>query len=166
MEELRNKLIKENSAVLKTTLPIGLPPHREGDSPMITLLPGSHPVKQAAYKMSPAQNSEIKRQLREYIDKGFLKASKSPWGAPVFLVAKPHTNKWRMVCDWRRLNRMTKWDTFEIPNTEILFDKLGGAKWFTKLDLASGYHQIPLCKEDSEKSAIVTRYGSYEWTVA
>jgi len=166
MKELRDDLIKRNSAVLKTTLPMGLPPHRDGDSPMVELLPGSSPIKQAAFKMSPAQNDEIKRQIKEYIDKGFLKPSKSPWGAPVFLVSKPHSNKWRLVCDWRKLNKMTKRDTFEIPNTEMLFDKLGGSKWFTKLDLASGYHQIPLSKEDAEKSAIVTRYGSYEWTVA
>ena len=61
---------------------------------------------------------------------------------------------------------MTIRDTFEIPNPDTLFDKLGGAKWFTKLDLAQGYHQIPLSKEDSVKSAISTRYGTYEWTVA
>ena len=71
-----------------------------------------------------------------------------------------------MVCDWRGLNKLTIKDRFEIPNPVQLFDKLEGAKWFTKLDLAQGYHQIPLTREDQIKSAIVTRYGSYEWTVA
>ena len=71
-----------------------------------------------------------------------------------------------MVCDWRGLNKVTIKDRFEIPNPAQLFDKLGGSKWFTKLDLAQGYHQLPLSEDDRIKSAIVTRYGSYEWNVA
>ena len=155
-----------NHDVLKTTLPKGLPPHREGDNPIAPTIPGAIPVKKPYYQLSPSQNLEIKKQLTSYIEKGYLKPSHSPWGAPVFLVKKPHSDQWRMVCDWRGLNKLTIKDRFEIPNPVQLFDKLEGAKWFTKLDLAQGYHQIPLTREDQIKSAIVTRYGSYEWTVA
>jgi hypothetical protein len=95
-----------------------------------------------------------------------MRPSQSPWGAPNCLVKKPHSTKWRLVCDWRGLNKLTIRDKFEIPNPEILFDKLGGSCWFTKLDLAQRYHQIPLSEDDTVKSAISTRYGSYEWTVA
>ena len=116
--------------------------------------------------MSPSQNLEIKKQLIEYINKGYLQNAHSPWGAPVFLVKKPHSDKWRMICDWRGLNKITIKDRYEIPNAIMLFDKLGGSKYFTKLDLAQGYHQLRLSDDDRQKSAIVTRYGSYEWTVA
>jgi hypothetical protein len=162
LEELK----QANTSVLKLTLPAGIPPHREGDTPIAPTIPGAKPVKKPAYKLSPQHNLEVKRQLVEYIEKGFLSPSHSPWGAPVFLVKKPHSDKWRMVCDWRALNQLTIRDRFELPNPEQLFDKLSGAKWFTKLDLAQGYHQLPLSTDDRLKSAISTRYGTYEWSVA
>ena len=165
-KQMLEDLKRQNHDVLKVTLPKGIPPHRKGDTPIAPTPPGVKPIKKSAYLLSPWQNLEIKRQLTEYIDKGYLQPSHSPWGAPVFLVKKPHSDLWRMVCDWRGLNKLTIKDRFEIPNPALLFDKLGGAKWFTKLDLAQGYHQIPLCEDDRHKSAIVTRYGSYEWTVA
>jgi hypothetical protein len=72
-------------------------------------------IKRPAFALSPAQNLEVKRQLTEYINKGFMQPSHSPWGAPVFLVKKPHSDKWRLVCDWRGLNKLTIRDRFEIP---------------------------------------------------
>ena len=163
---LITKLIADNKDVLKISLPKGIPPRRKGDGPIAPTPPGVKPVKKSAYMLSPWQNQEIKKQLTEYINKGYLQPSHSPWGAPVFLVKKPHSDLWRMVCDWRGLNKLTIKDRFEIPNPALLFDKLGGSKFFTKLDLAQGYHQLALSEDDRIKSAIVTRYGSYEWTVA
>ena len=165
-QKLLDKLKLDNRDVMRVTLPMTMPPHRDGDGPIIETYPGTKPVKRPAFKVSPAQNAEIKRQITEYLSKGHLRPTKSPWGAPVFLVKKAHSDKWRLVCDWRHLNSQTIKDRFEIPNPEQLFDKLGGSTWFTKLDLASGYHQIPLCESDRVKGAIFTRYGSYEWTVA
>jgi len=164
--QLLQNLKAQNHEVLRLSLPAKLPPHRPGDSPIAPIIPGAKPVKRPAYQLSPSQNLEIKKQLTAYIDKGYLQPSHSPWGAPVFLVKKPHSDQWRMICDWRGLNKITIKDRFEIPNPAQLFDKLGGSKWFTKLDLAQGYHQIPLSEDDRIKSAIVTRYGSYEWNVA
>ena len=165
-QQLIDKLKEDNKDVLKVKLPTGVPPHRKGDGPIAPTPPGVQPIKKSAYNLSPSQNLEIKRQLTEYINKGYLQPSHSPWGAPVFLVKKPHSDLWRMVCDWRGLNKLTIKDRFEIPNPALLFDKLGGSKYFTKLDLAQGYHQLALSEDDRIKSAIVTRYGSYEWTVA
>ena len=165
-QQLLDNLKANNHEVLRLKLPSKLPPHRPGDTPIAPTEPGVKPVKRPAYQLSPSQNLEVKRQLKGYIDKGYLQPSHSPWGAPVFLVKKPHSDQWRMVCDWRGLNKLTIKDRFEIPNPAQLFDKLGGFKWFTKLDLAQGYHQLPLSEDDRIKSAIVTRYGSYEWNVA
>ena len=161
-----DKLIKDNASVLRTTLPPGLPPKRPGDGPIAPLMPGTAPVSKAAFKLSPNENAEIKRQLQEYFDSGQLIPSHSPWGAPVFLVRKAHSTKLRMVCDWRALNKVTIKDKFAMPHPDMLFDKLKGAKYFTKLDLSQGFHQLLLSKEDREKSAITTRYGNFEWTVA
>jgi transposase InsO family protein len=161
-----DKLISDNSEVLREALPNQLPPHRKGDGPIAPIVPGSSPSSKAPFKMSPNENAEIKRQLQEYLDKGFLVPSQSPWGAPVFLVKKPHTTKLRLVCDWRALNKVTIKNKFAIPHPDMLFDKLQGAKYFTKLDLSQGFHQLRLSEEDRAKSAITTRYGNYEWTVA
>ena len=74
--------------------------------------------------------------------------SDSPWGAPVFLVKKPHSDQFRLVCDWRALNKATVKNKFAIPHPEMSFDKLNGAKFFTKIDLSQGFHQLRLSEED------------------
>jgi hypothetical protein len=153
-----DKLIADNCEVLRDTLPAGIPPARPGDNPIAPTIPGSAPVSKPPYKLSPAENTEVKRQLQEYLDKGFLVPSHSSWGgAPVFLVKKAHSSILRMVCDWRALNKLTIKDKFAIPHPDMLFDKLKGAKYFTKLDLSQGFHQLRLTQEDRAKSAITTR---------
>jgi len=85
-----DQLIADNCEVLRDTLPPGIPPARPGDHPIAPTIPGSAPVSKPPYKLSPAENTEVKRQLQEYLDKGFLVPSHSSWGAPVFLVKKAH----------------------------------------------------------------------------
>lgn len=140
-------------------IPPGLPPRRPGDFPIIPLEPGAKPVFRPAYKLSPLENEELKRQIQVYLDKGWIVPSSSPWGAPCFLVKKPHSNKMRMVCDWRGLNRLTIRNRFSLPNPEQLFDKLAGMKWVTKMDATQCFHQIRLTEEEQDYSAITTRYG-------
>ena len=161
-----DKLIADNCEVLRDTLPPGIPPARPGDHPIAPTIPGTAPVSKPPYKLSPAENTEVKRQLQEYLDKGFLVPSHSSWGAPVFLVKKAHSSILRMVSDWRALNKLTIKDKFAMPHPDMLFDKLKGAMYFTKLDLSQGFHQLRLTPEDRAKSAITTRYGNFEWTVA
>ena len=161
-----DKLIADHSKVLRRTLPPGLPPHRKGDGPIAPTLPGTSPISKPPFKLSPSENLEIKRQIEEYINKGFLLTSDSPWGAPVFLVKKPHSHKLRLVCDWRALNKATIKNKFAIPHPDVLLDKLKDAKYYTKIDLSQGFHQLRLSEDDRKKSAITTRYGNFEWTVA
>jgi hypothetical protein len=94
-----DKLIAANCEVLRDTLPAGISLARPGDNPIAPTIPGTAPVSKPPYKLSPAENTEIKRQLQEYLDKGFLVPSHSSWGAPVFLVKKAHSTILRMVCD-------------------------------------------------------------------
>ena len=137
LQQLKNA----NSDVLVTSLPAELPPHRPGDGPIVDVEPGTKPIHRQPFMLSPSENEEIKRQITEYMKKGYLKVSNSPWGAPVFLVSKPHSTKWRLVCDWRALNKVTIKDKYiGLPNPQMLFDKLSGAKYFTKLDLAQWFH--------------------------
>jgi transposase InsO family protein len=158
-------VLQDFSEVLTTNIPPGLPPRRKGDYPVIPLVEGAQPQHKPAFKLSPPEIEALKEQLKEYLDKGWIVPSDSPWGAPVFLVKKPHSTKLRLVCDWRALNKLTIRNRWAIPHPEQLMDQLSGAKFFTKLDLTQGYHQVRLVDDDSDKSTICTRFGSFKWLV-
>ena len=114
--------------------------------------------------MAPAEMAELKKQLEELLDKGFIKLSSSPWGAPVLFVKKKD-GSFRFCIDYRGLNRVTVKNKYTLPQTDELLDQLRGAKWFSKIDLASGYHQIPIEPSDVWKTAFRKRYGYYEFVV-
>ena len=96
--------------------------------------------------------------------KGWIRPSCSPYGAPIIFIRKK-TGELRMTVDYRALNRQTKRDVYPLPRIDDLLDKLAKAKYLSAIDLASGYHQIAMAPEDIEKTAFVTRYGLYEYTV-
>ena len=96
--------------------------------------------------------------------KGWIRPSCLPHGAPIILVRKK-TGELRMTVDYRALNHQTKKDVYPLPRIDDLLDKLAKAKYLSAIDLASGYHQIAMAPEDIEKTAFVTRYGLYEYTV-
>ena len=98
------------------------------------------------------------------VDSGFIRPSKSPYGALV-LFQKKHDGSLRLCIDYRALNKLMVKNKYPIPWIDDLFDQLGKARWFSKLDLHSGYYQVRVKEEDIEKTACVTRYGSFEYLV-
>ncbi|KAK5774336.1 hypothetical protein PVK06_042191 [Gossypium arboreum] len=114
--------------------------------------------------MGPPELEELQKQLIELLDAGFIRPSKAPFGAPV-LFQKKHDGSLRMCMDYRALNKITIKNRYPIPHIADLFDQLGSARWFTKLDLRSGNHQVRIAEGDEPKTACVTRYGSFEFLV-
>src|SRR5438132_11452049 len=114
--------------------------------------------------MSPDELKELKIQLQELLDKGFIHPSSSTWGCEALFVDKKDGTK-RLCVDYRRLNAITSKNKYPLPHIDILFDQLAGAKVFSKIDLRSGYHQIKIREEGVPKTAFSTRYGLYEYLV-
>lgn len=154
-------LLKEYKDVFKE--PTGLPPHRNQDH-KIPLIEGSLPVNQRNYRVPYIQKAEIEKQIGEMLTSGVIQASTSPFASPVILVKKKD-GSWRMCIDYRRLNDITVKNKYPIPVIDELLDELKEARWFTKLDLRSGYHQIRVAQEDIHKTAFRTHEGLYEFKV-
>ncbi|KAD7479676.1 hypothetical protein E3N88_02812 [Mikania micrantha] len=114
--------------------------------------------------MAPTELKELKEQLEELLDLGFIRPSVSPWGAPVLFVKKKDGTM-RLCIDYRELNKITIRNRYPLPRIDDLFDQLQGAKCFSKIDLRSGYHQLKIKDSDISKSAFRTRYGHYEFVV-
>ena len=157
------KLLTEFADVFPKELPAGLPPQRQLDH-KIELVPGAEPPHRAPYRMSPQGLDELKTQLRDLTEKGYIQPSVSPFGAPVLFVPKKDGGV-RMCVDYRALNRVTVHNRYPLPRIEDLLDRLQGAKLFTKIDLRSGYHQIRVHPSDVHKTAFRTRYGHFEFLV-
>ncbi|WVZ65924.1 LOW QUALITY PROTEIN: hypothetical protein U9M48_015211 [Paspalum notatum var. saurae] len=113
--------------------------------------------------MAPDELRELKVQLQEQLDKGFIRPSSSPWGCPALFVEKKDQGGKRLCVDYRPLNAVTIKNKYPLPHIDILFDP--GAKVFSKIDLRSGYYQIKIREEDIPKTAFSTRYGLYEYLV-
>ena len=114
--------------------------------------------------MAPSELVELKKQIEELLDKGFIRASSSPWGSLV-LFAKKKDGTLRLCIDYRALNMATIKNIYPMPWINDLFDQLAQAKVFSKIDLRSGYHQLKVRTEDIPKTAFTSRYGLYEFTV-
>jgi hypothetical protein len=114
--------------------------------------------------MSSTQLLELKKEIKELLEKGFIRPSSSPWGAPVIFVEKKGGTQ-RMCVDYRLLNEVTIKNKYPLPRIEDLFDQMRGAKVFSKIDLHSGYHQMKIRWSDIPKTAFTTRYGLYEYIV-
>ena len=133
---------------------LGMPPDREVEF-VIELLPGTAPVSKRPYRMPPNELVELKKQLQTLLDKGFIRPSSSPWGCPALFVKKKDDSL-RMCVDYRPLNEVTVKNKYPLPRIDILFDQLVGAKFFSKIDLRLGYHQIKIREEDIRKTAFST----------
>jgi reverse transcriptase-like protein/integrase-like protein/aspartyl protease/chromodomain-containing protein len=159
-----DKLRQEYIDVFPSALPKGVPPQRVIDH-KITLEPNTKPPFRNYYRMSPKDLEEVKEHLTEMLDQGFIRESHSPYGAPVLLARKAGEVKRRFCVDFRDLNKVTIKDRYPIPRVEDLLDQLTGARYFTKLDLRSGYFQVRIAEEDIHKTAFVTKYGQFEFLV-
>ncbi|TYK00841.1 DNA/RNA polymerases superfamily protein [Cucumis melo var. makuwa] len=165
----REKLKLEDVPVVKEFLNVfpddlsGLPPNREIEF-TIELLLGTTPISQAPYRMAPSKLKELKMQLQELVDKGYIRPSVSPWGAPVLFVKKKDGTL-RLCIDYRQLNKVIIRNKYPLPRINDLFDQLRGATLFSKIDLRSGYHQLKVRESDIAKTAFRTRYGHYEFRV-
>lgn len=140
-----------------------LPPVRACDH-SITLVQGAKLVHIRAYRYPPSLKDEIEKQVAEMLSKGIIQPSISDFSSPVLLVKKKD-GSWRFYVDYRYLNALTIKNKFPIPVFEQLMDELGSAKWFSTLDLASGYHQIRLKAGDKFKTAFSTHHGQFEFRV-
>jgi hypothetical protein len=141
----------------------GMPPDRDVEF-VIELQPGTAPISKRPYRMLPKELAELKIQLQELLDKGYIHPSSSPWGSPALFVKKKDGSL-RMCVDYRPLNAVTIKDKYMLPRIDVLFDQLAGAQVFYKIDLRSGYHQIKIRVSDIPKTTFSTRYGLYEFLV-
>ncbi|KAI3797465.1 hypothetical protein L1987_32722 [Smallanthus sonchifolius] len=155
-------IIREFPEVFPDDLP-GLPPVRQVKF-RIDLVPRANPMAKAPYRLAPPEMQELASQLQELADKGFIRPSHSPWGAPVLFVKKKD-GSFRMCVDYRELNKLTIKNRYPLPRIDDLFDQLQGSTCFSKIDLRSGYHQLRVREEDIPKTAFRTRYGHYEFMV-
>ncbi|GKC25777.1 putative reverse transcriptase domain-containing protein [Tanacetum coccineum] len=168
LEELKEKrledvpVIRDFPEVFPEELP-GLPPPRQVEF-RIDLIPGAAPVARAPYRLAPSEMKELSKQLQELSEKGFIRPSSSPWGAPVLFVKKKD-GSFRMCIDYRELNKLTIKNRYPLPRIDDLFDQLQGSSVYSKIDLRSGYHQLRIREEDIPITAFRTRYGHYEFQV-
>ncbi|XP_075079357.1 uncharacterized protein LOC107827306 [Nicotiana tabacum] len=157
------ELLLEFEDVMPQDMPKRLPPRRTVDYE-IELVPGAKPPARAPYRMSQPELTELRRQLTKMLDTGIIVSSKSPYGSPV-LFQKKHDGSLRLCVDYRDLNKITVKNKYPISLMTDLFDRLGGATVFTKIDLKTGYWQVRIAEGDEHKTTCVTRYGSYDFLV-
>jgi hypothetical protein len=131
---------------------------------VIELMPGVGPIAKSPYRMSSEELDELKKQLKKLLEQGFVRLSASPWCSPILFVEKKDGTK-RMCIDYRTLNSMTIKNKYPLPRIENLLNRLKKAKFLSKIDLRSGYHQMKIREQDILKTAFTTRYGLYEFVV-
>jgi hypothetical protein len=155
-------MVHEFPDILPDDLP-GMPPERAIEF-KIELQSDTAPIYKAPYKMSREELAELKTQLKDLLDKGFIHPSSSSWGCPALFVSKKD-NGLRLCVNYRLLNAVIIKNKYPLPRIDILFDQLAGAQVFSKIDLRSGYHQIKIRDEDIPKTTFSTRYELYEYLV-
>jgi hypothetical protein len=156
------KVVSEFLDVLPKDLP-GMTPERKVEF-VIELIPGITPISKRAYRVSRPELVELKKQIDDLSEKGYIRPSTSPWAALVLFVEKKDETR-RMCIDYRALNEVTIKNKYPLPRIEDLFDQLRGASVFSKIDLRSGYHQLRIRPLNIPKTTVITKYGLYEYTV-
>ena len=120
------------------------------------------PIKQHPYRMNPLKSKEMKKEIQYMLDNDIIEPSQSNWSSPCILVPKPD-GSFRFCTDYRKVNAVTKSDTYPIPRVDDCIDRIGKAKYVTKFDLLKGYWQIPLTERAREISAFTTPDGLYQY---
>ena len=157
------RLLQAYAHLFTVDLPKGLPPERTVDH-KITLIEGCQPPHHRIYRLYPAEDRELLKQLKKLQAAGMIEETNSPFGAGI-LFAKKKDGTERLCVDYRALNRLTIHDRYPLPRIDSILDKIGGAQWFTKLDLHSGFHQVRSHPDDVVKTAFNTPHGSWAWKV-
>lgn len=134
-----------------------LPLRREVDH-VIELESSAKPPAGVSYRLAPPKLEELRKQLKELLKDGFIQPSKAPYAAPM-IFQKKKDGSLRMCIDYRALNKVMVKNKYPIPLIVDLFDQLGEARWFSKIDLRSEYYQVKIDKGDEPKTACVTRYA-------
>jgi hypothetical protein len=155
-------VVNEFPDVFLEELP-GMLPDRDIEF-VIELKPGTAPIYKTPFRIITPELAELKEHIKELLEKGFIRPSSSPWGAPVIFVLKKNGTQ-RLCVDYRALNEVTVKNKYLLPRIDDLFDQLCGACVFSKIDLRSGYHQLRVRECDIPKTAFVLRYGLYEFMV-
>ena len=164
LDALRTRAFAQFADVFPSDLPDGLPPARSVDH-RIELEPGSRPPARVGVRHNQRDEDGINAWVEENLKKGFIKPSQSAYAAMPFQVEKKGTTERRTVVDFRALNKQTVKSKYPLPRMEELFDRLQGAKYLSKLDLRTGFHQIRLAPEDTHKTAFRTSRGLFEYLV-
>ena len=128
----------------------------------ISLQPNTRPIQCTPYRLSPEKAAILKHQLTELLQLGIIEESFSPWASPVVMVPKADSTL-RLCTDFRKVNSVTIADPFPLPRVEDLLDRIGKAKYLTKLDMTRGYWQVPLDDVSVPVSAFVTPFGHFQW---
>ena len=142
---------------------LGLPLQKVVDL-CIELHPGTSPISMTPHRMAPVELQEVRVQLIELLDKGFIRPNTLPWGAPA-LFTKKKDKTLRLCIDYKQLNRVKIKNRYPLPRIADLFDQLRGARVYSKIDLRTGYHQLRVREIDIPKTSFRTHYGHFEFTV-
>jgi hypothetical protein len=153
-------VVNEFTDVFPEELP-GMPPDRDIEF-VINLKPGTTPIYNTPYRMATPELAELKKHIKELLEKGFIRPSSSPWGAPVIFVPKKDGTQ-RLCVDYHALNEVTIKNKYPLPRIDDLFDQLYGACVFSKIDLRSAYHQLKIRECDIPKTTFILRYDLYEY---
>ena len=125
---------------------------------------GTRPIRQPPHRLGPHKEQEAERQVQDLLARGMIEPANGAWSSPVVLVRKKDQS-WRFCVDYRKLNAVTLQDAYPLPRIDESLDALAGSKYFSTLDLTSGYWQVPLDADAQEKSAFTTRSGLWKWKV-
>ena len=130
----------------------------------IPVVEGTRPIRQPPHRLGPEKEAEAEKQVQDLLEKGLIEPASGAWGSPVVLVWKKD-NSWRFCVDYRRLNAVTQQDAYPLPRIDESLDDLAGSRFFSTLDLVSGYWQVPLDPDAQEKAAFITRSDLWKWKV-
>ena len=158
------RLLEENASAFPDDLPLfeNLPTHPVKHK--IETEPGARIPYRRPYRTSFEDDAVVKETLKYPTSHGLIGPSCSPYASPVLIVPKPDGTK-RFCIDFRALNAITKIDRYPLPRIDDLLDQLRGAKYYSRIDLRSGYWQMRIDEEDVEKTSFITKYGTYQWYV-